>query len=378
VQHGNASDLGRVGGANASSRPLALSELAPRDVAAWRELAEQAAEPNPFFEPECVLPAAQHLGESHVGLLVVTAEDGAWLACMPVRARVQVRHARVPGLTAWRHLYCFLGTPLVARSAVEVGTERLLDQALRASHHGVVLLPWLGDDGPVSAGLLAALGARGRRPALHRPFDRAVMHRPTLDDGVDQLISSRHRRDLGRLARRLSDELGAPLELRDRSDSATGVDEFLALEASGWKGERGTAMASQPAHAAFFTELCDGFRARGRLQLLSLGSSERAVSYLCNLLTGDAVFRFKIAFDESVGHYKPGVQLELQMLEVFRDEMTQTWIDSCAAQDSPQFKHLWPERRPLGSYVVAAHRAVSWTIDRGLGRLADNERRAGA
>lgn len=358
-----------MGGVAASSTFLAVNELGAPEIGAWRELADNAVEPNPFFEPEFVVPAARYLGGDGVRLLTVRAADGAWLACMPVHADVRVRHAHLPGLIAWRHLYCFLGTPLVDRSAVELATERLLDVALHASHLGVVVLPWLGDDGPVSAGLQSALQACGRRPALHRTFERAAMRRATLAGGVDALISSRHRRDLGRLARRLADELGGPIELRDQSECAAGVDEFLALEASGWKGERGTAMASTPAHAAFFTEMCAGFRARGRLQLLGLGGAERVVSYQCNLLAGDAVFRFKIAFDEAFGHHKPGLQLELRALEFFRAQMTQAWIDSCADPDSEMFRRFWPEHRQLGSYVIAANRAVGWTIDHGLARL---------
>jgi CelD/BcsL family acetyltransferase involved in cellulose biosynthesis len=354
---------------------IPLNDLEPRHLTAWKELAELAAEPNPFFEPECVLPAARNLGESDVGLLVVENGDRDWLACMPVSSRLSLRYGRVPALTAWRHIYAFLGTPLVAQSELEVATQRLLEQALRASRHGVVTFPWLGDDGPVVTGLLAALEASGRRPALHRSFDRAVMRRATLTDGVDVLIASRHRRDLCRLRRRLAEELGGPLEVRDESERAAAVEGFLELEASGWKREHGTALRSRPAHAKFFRELCETFRADGRLQLLAFGSADRTVSYKCNLLAGDAVFCFKIAFDEAFRHYRPGLQLELRMLELFRDQMSQSWMDSCADPDSALFKRIWPEHRPIGSYIFTASRTVCWTIDHSVARLASRHRR---
>jgi hypothetical protein len=273
----------------------------------------------------------------------------------------------VPGLTVWRHRYCFLGTPLVARTSVEVACEGLVELALHAARFGVLALPWLGDDGPVSAALLAALDESGRRPSLHRSSARAVIRR----DGLDVLMSSRHRRDLGRVARRLAEELDAPLELRDRGEEASAVEEFLAIESAGWKGERGTAMAAHGSDAAFFREMCSGFRAAGRLQLLALGDDAHAVSFQCNLLTSEAVFHFKIAFDETFARFKPGTLLELRMLEEFRERMTQQWIDSCAAPDSPQFGRLRTDRRQLGSYVIGARRVVSWTLDHGLVRLAE-------
>lgn len=342
---------------------LPVKELASRDIAAWRELAAQAAEPNPFFEPECVLPAARHLGELDVGLLVVTGGGGEWLACVPVIAHLRRWHTRLPVFAAWRNLYGCLGTPLVAASAVEIATARLLEQAFRASSFGVVGFPWLGEDGPVARGLRATLGASGREPALHRSFERAVVRRATLADGFDAVISARHQRNLGRLSRRLAEVLDAPLVVSDQSESAGAAENFMALEASGWKGKAGTALRSTPAHAVYFNELCAGFRAAGRLQLLALGAADRSVSYKCNLLAGDAVFCFKIAHDESFARYRPGVQLELEMLERFRDEMSEMWMDSCAAPDSKLFADFWPERRSIGTYVLAANGTMGRAIN---------------
>jgi len=349
--------------------PIPIGELTPAQLTAWSELAARAAEPNPFFEPEFLLPAARHLGESGIGMLVVQEGDRDWLACMPVCHHLNVRGARVPALSAWRHLYSFLGTPLVAGSGVQEGTERLLEQALRASRLGVFVMPWLGEDGPVAHGLQEALEARGLHPALHRSFERAVLRPAELVSGSDSLMSSRHRRNLGRLARRLGEELGAPLELSDESEREAAVERFLALEASGWKGQRGTALLSRREHADFFRDVCAAFRAAGRLQLLAFGTAERIVSGQCSLLSGDAVFHFKIAFDESAGHYRPGLQLELRMVDLFSEHMPQTWIDSCADPDSGLFRNYWPQRRPIGSWVIASSRAVGWTIDRGAAHL---------
>ena len=75
---------------------LPLKGLASRDIAAWRELAAQAAEPNPFFEPECVLPAVRYLGEPDAALLAVVDHGSEWLACMPVLPRLARWHARWP------------------------------------------------------------------------------------------------------------------------------------------------------------------------------------------------------------------------------------------------------------------------------------------
>ena len=50
------------------------------------------------------------------------------------------------------------------------------------------------------------------------------------------------------------------------------------------------------------------FRAAGRLQLLALTAGERTAALKCNLLAGDEVFCFKIAYDEAYARFSPGVQ----------------------------------------------------------------------
>jgi CelD/BcsL family acetyltransferase involved in cellulose biosynthesis len=350
---------------------VGIDELDQRGLDAWRDLAGDAVEPNPFFEPEWVLPAQRHLGQRHVGVLVVKDPSGDWLGCTPVLPSLRRWHARLPVLSAWHHCYSFLGTPLIRNSEPETTIGRLVAEAFAASRSGMVALPWVGDDGPVAAGILAALEATGRRPILRRSFDRAMMSRTMLEDGVDGALTGRHRRDLRRLGRRLEEVLGGPLDLHDRSASAKAVEDFMELEATGWKGEGGTALRSRASHAEFFRELCDGFRRQGRLQLLALGTPERAVSFKCNVRAGDAVFFFKIAHDESFAHYRPGLQLELRMLELFRKRMNERWIDSCAAPDSKLFEHFWPERRRISSYLLAgAGHPVRNAVAQSAGRLA--------
>ena len=346
------------------ARFLALEEVGARERAAWHELATRSVEPNPFLEPECVLAAAKHLHESHTALLVVEGSGGEWTGCLPVKRGLRYRGMWFPALSTWRYTYAPLGTPLIAQSAVEPTVAALVEHGLRESRVGVLALPWIGTDGPVEAALHEALAAHRLQPSVERSFTRAVMRRPTLAGGVESLLARGHRRDLERLGRRLAEQLDGTIDVLDASDDASVVDAFLAVEAAGWKGATGTALASRSSHAAFFRELCDGFRKDGRLQLLALGTPDRTVSFKCNLLTEDAVFCFKIAFDEEFSHYRPGLQLEVRMLERFRNDMTQSWMDSCADTNSTLFEHLWPERRRIVSYVIASHRPTAWAIRR--------------
>jgi CelD/BcsL family acetyltransferase involved in cellulose biosynthesis len=346
---------------------LPIDELTQPELERWRELAGRALEPNPFFEPQFVLPAAARLDPGEVALLGVAASGGEWLACLPVQLATRWKRLPVTALVGWRHLYCFLGTPLVAPDEPAAALARLLDRALdNRPRPRMVALEWLRADGPVAEALGAALDERPNAAVRLASFERAALVRRPDAGYLDGMLRPHRRRELHRLRRRLAEEMGAPLELLDRSDDPAAVDTFVALEASGWKGRGGTAFASRPQHADLFRELCRGFREAGRLQLLALTAGDRPVALKCNLLAGDEVFCFKIAYDESLARFSPGVQLEQRMVDVFHEDMTQARMDSCADPGNDMINRLWPDRRPLESWAIPAGGAAGWASMRGI------------
>lgn len=343
-----------------------LERIGEGELGCWRELARHAAEPNPFFEPEFVLPAVRYLGARGVRLLVAKDRAGEWLGCLPVAPSVVHYRLHLPILRSWCvPWYGCLGTPLLRADELEAAAEGILALALPRSPSRLVKLNMLGSDGPVAAALFAVLARRGLTHTSKRCYDRPVINRETLAGGALSIIAPRHRRDLRRLGRRLEDELDAPLDISDRAASAAAVEDFMALEASGWKAAGGGALLGAAEHASFFREVCAGFRESGRLQMLRLGTESRAVSYKCNLLCDDGVFCTRIAFDDALSHYRPGVQLELRMLEIFATQMSQPWMDSCTLPVHTLFENLWPDRRPIGSYLVPAADSPDRTVPRG-------------
>src|SRR5919112_213639 len=90
-----------------------LTDIRQNDIAEWQALAREALEPNPFFEPEFVLPLAAAFPEDNARLLVVKG-NSRWEACLPVVVRQPWRRLPIPVMTTWLTKYSFLGTPLVA------------------------------------------------------------------------------------------------------------------------------------------------------------------------------------------------------------------------------------------------------------------------
>lgn len=341
--------------------------LAGLDAAAeraWADLAERSAEDNPFFRPELLRPAARHLaGGGDVDLLVVS--DGPrWLACAPFVTRPKFSDLLLPCARSWNHPYGFLWTPLVDRDAVERVAHALTRAPALWRARAFVVLEAIAE-GSLSAALLAAPAAGPTAPFAHSGFVRAAVRRRAHDDYVATHVGGKQRREMRRTRRILDELLGGEPELVDASDDPGAAERFLALESGGWKGRAGSALASDPAHAAFFRELWSGFRARGEAHLLELrGGGRTAASVLC--LSGhDTVFALKIGYDEELGRGAPGIHLMADLASWFHEHTDATLMDSCAIPDHPMINGLWPDRRALTTVVLPA----SGLLGRATGRM---------
>ncbi|TFV62353.1 GNAT family N-acetyltransferase [Geodermatophilus sp. DF01-2] len=344
-------------------RVLSFDQVDDVFVERWDRLAERACPANPYFEPAATLAAAAHLPDGHrVRLLVV--EEGQQFDhltfLLPVIDAVRYRRVPVPATTTWRHAHCFLGTPLTVPGAGAATWQVALDALADADAS-----PWLAIDlVDVDVAAAAREGARrsGRAVTTLETVERATLERRPVDDYVQTCFSARRRKDLRRRWRRLTEELGAEPSLVDRTDVDTALEDFLRLEASGWKSQVGGALAVRPGHADFFRGMCRGLARRGRLQMHSLQTDDRVVAMACRILTPDAVFEFKIAHDDALSAHSPGILLALEQVRGFH-ATGRRFVDTCAAPEDATQNRIYPDRRRLTTVLVQLHgRRGDWAV----------------
>jgi CelD/BcsL family acetyltransferase involved in cellulose biosynthesis len=97
--------------------------------------------------------------------------------------------------------------------------------------------------------------------------------------------------------------------------------------------------------------MCERFAGAGRLALYELRAGSRTVAMKCNLIAPPGTFMFKIAHDEELGRFSPGVHLELASVEKFLESELQ-WMDSCADPQNQMINRLFPHRRELSTTVL--------------------------
>ncbi len=89
----------------------------------------------------------------------------------------------------------------------------------------------------------------------------------------------------------------------------------FALEASGWKGEAGTAIVSQPQTEAFYRAVAAAFAARDELRLSRVELDGRPVAFSLCIEHGGRLYSLKSGFDESFRKLVPGLVLQVSIVE---------------------------------------------------------------
>jgi CelD/BcsL family acetyltransferase involved in cellulose biosynthesis len=346
-----------------------LEELSRR-VGDWEELAAASLEPNAFYEPWMLLPAARAFGEDSELLLAlvyaphprVESAPPVLYGLFPLERRRRYKGLPVKTLRLWQHLHCFLCTPLVRAERARECVAAFFDW-LAESGEALMEFNFVAGDGPFHQLLVEEFNARG---TLFHPADyfTRALYRPAADAEtyLRDARSGRRRKELRRQERRLA-ERGAVeyVELEPDGDACVWADEFLRLEATGWKGRGGTAMTVSTIERAYFVESAREAHRRGRLMMLGLRVGGRFVALKCNYLAGAGSFAFKIAFDESFASYSPGVLLEVENIRRLHARSGIEWMDSCSAPVN-FINSLWPERRTICTLVAATGKSYGGLV----------------
>lgn len=356
-------------GAELRLRPLA--HLHPSVVAAWERLAGRSSQDCPFSEPALAQAAARLLELGQTAQLLSVEQHGELLLALPVRRIHRWGPLPLLALAGWDHDYAFLGAPLLAPGQ-ELRAWRTVLRGLRRRHAGTLLLPRHPLDGPGHAALAQAAREQGTAAVVLDGYERAVVHRRPHEDYLDGRLSATSRKGLRRHRRRLEESLG-PTEVVDRSGTRTGLDVFLQLERSGWKGRSGTAIAARPAHAEMLQTVLRDWQQRMHILVLEAGGVPVAAQL--NLQSGASLFACKIAYDEQYARFSPGLQLELEALSAFHHDARLSLLDSCTEPGHAMSERLFPDRRALATLAVplsTAGRAglVGYRVLRGLTGLA--------
>ncbi|MCJ2033703.1 GNAT family N-acetyltransferase [Methylobacterium sp. J-068] len=341
---------------------VALRPLDPSApwIGAWRDLSDRPLVDNLFYHPDFALPAAGAFGRGvQVALVGDRAPEepglrlvGAW----PMRA-TRLRWG-LPLVLAmgWMHDFGIFGAPLLdaaeparALEGLFFGLRRLVGPRLMLTH-----VPVAGPFAEVLSGWLDRNRLRHARFWAHeRAFLNLTGRDPAGRAAYLGHLSSRKRRKLRLGWDRLGAEGALTAEtIRDPAGLPAAIDDYIALEAAGWKGRRGTAISGDATQAAMMREAIAAFGRRGAVRIDRLRRDGRTLAAIVSFVTRGQLWSLKISYDSAVAKSSPGAMAFHRLTQDILADPTLVTADSCAPPNYVLPESLWTERLALAHILV--------------------------
>ncbi len=331
---------------HAARTPDELRERIP----SWEGLALNALEPNVWYEPFLLVPAIEELGRQEaVVTLFISGPGGELIGVFPLQRLLGSFAVPAPHYSMWKHPYCYLCTPLLRPGAEMLALGAVFGWLTTHGRETPLQFRLHPADGPFDRVLRRFLLQTGRRMHTTLCYDRgAIATSLPYDDYVQANVAAKKRKQSRRLWRRLGERGRVRVERARTEDEVDGaVEQFLALEHSGWKGQRGTSFASNQRDQAFLRVAMRAGAVDGRVEIWSLTLDDAPIAMAIVLRALAVVYTFKIAYDEAFALYSPGVQLDLAMVAGLLAEPGVELIDSCADPGYALHDSHWGERRAI-------------------------------
>lgn len=176
-------------------------------------------------------------------------------------------------------------------------------------------------DAPIVAALRDAYHHRGlvvSRPAPACPYIE-------LDAGwvePERKLGSRRRSDLRRARRRAEQRWAVTCEVLAPGPAEVGplLDDVYGVEAAGWKGRQGTALAADRVRGEFFRSYARAASEQGTLRLCFLRVDGRPVAAQVAARCGRRLWLLKMGYDEAFAPCSPGMLLLLDVVRHAAEE----------------------------------------------------------
>jgi hypothetical protein len=306
--------------------------------------------PNPYATSAASAAALRHVR----GAIVLDTNDrGLW----PMAVR------RVwPGLNALQApchpKYDVNGGPMVPDEAAGVLIPELLSTSgLPHQSPGIILAQAVIAEGPVWEALRSAAASGVIGLAVVAEWERALLKRSAAVSAAayfENFMSGGQRKRLRQKRRALEDLHGA-FRLDVAMDAAavtSAMSVFCDLEAGGWKGREGTALAQHPADLAYVADVMASMAEAGEAFAIVMRGGEHVLAAGLFLRCGGEAVFWKTAYDEALSRHSPGVVFDVMLTEWLYGQPWFERLDTGSDDSVDPDTLIWKQRRRMADIIV--------------------------
>jgi CelD/BcsL family acetyltransferase involved in cellulose biosynthesis len=190
--------------------------------------------------------------------------------------------------------------------------------------------------------------------------DEFVVRTDTTVEAFRSRLSRNTRQTLSRAERRLAalDDVEFARAV-SREELFSEFPTFLQVEASGWKGQHGSAISQSGDEAGYFRALLERLSLDGRCEIHTLRAEGRCIASGFWVFTGRGAELLKCGYDESYSRVSPGRLLTQKSFERCCEDPSVDFVSMLG--DAPWVSHWIPVRNPVRRAYVSL-RPVSGTL----------------
>ncbi|MES5098018.1 GNAT family N-acetyltransferase [Agrobacterium sp. BA1120] len=322
-------------------------------------LSNRVMEPNIFFTGKLLAPAMPRVDDRSVRFALMRDENGArsrMRFLMPFTVEKPGFSVGPSILRAWANPFGPLGTPLVDSEGAAETIDNLLDALSQPDLRlpEILVLPQLRLDGAfvrmikaiaLSRNLPLATAEPHRRMMLESQVDAEAYLHNTLPPVQLQTLQQhwQHLEGLGSLSHDIARQ---PQDIRLRTE------EFLALEASGSKGRKRSALVSDRYRAAFAREAITNLAEIDAVRIHTLNLNGVAIASAVVFMTMGEAYVWKLAVNEDHERHSIDRLLMQRLTEWHLDDANILRTDSCGAYEDRNLDGFWGETAEMGTLVI--------------------------
>lgn len=315
----------------------------------WTALAQRVGAA-PFLHPGWVRAWWGAFGRGRLEVVTLRDDAGELIAVLPLR--------QLAGMTAsptnWH-------TPVFGPVAQDESASRKLFEALLERRPRQLSISFLDDQDPSLPALMQAADANRYRTAVRPRLRSPYLDLPSDPDAVPQILTGKRRRELRRRRRQLEQIGEVLIDPAESGDLDSRLADGFRVESLGWKGARGTAIASDRRTRRFYGEVARWAAQQGWLRLGFVRVDGRAIAFDFGIQHEGAYYLVKTGYDPAYRAQGPGVQLRLESI-------TQAAREGCRHYEflghTEATKAEWTDRTRLRLLVQAFRPSPAGAVDR--------------